>query len=209
MYKMIYTLPKLNFNEEDLEPYMDKETVIVHYTKHHQTYTDKLNAALKGSEVEDIEITELLSNTNLIPENIRTAVINNGGGYVNHNFFWNILKKSDDKSEPEGILKQDIEKTFGSFEQFKEKFSAAALNHFGSGWAWLVIDLAENNKLKIITTQNQISPISDGMIPILTIDVWEHTYYLKYKNKRVDFISAFWNIVNWDKVEEVYENAKS
>ncbi|HRZ85349.1 MAG TPA: superoxide dismutase [Candidatus Paceibacterota bacterium] len=207
---MIYTLPKLDFEYNNLEPYMDKETVITHYTKHHQTYTDKLNTALKNLEVSDFEITTLLSNTNLIPENIRTTVINNGGGYINHNFFWKILGKNNkNKLEPEGKLKSDIKKTFGSFEEFKEKFSEAALNHFGSGWAWLIIDLKEKNKLRIITTSNQISPISENMIPILTIDIWEHAYYLKYKNKRVDFISAFWNIINWTKVEEIYENATS
>jgi len=204
---MVYNLPELPYEYDSLEPWMDEETVKIHHDKHHQAYTDKLNAALKDSAIEDVDILELLQNPHEIPGHIRTAVINNGGGYLNHNLFWEILcptKQAQNKLQPTGELMQAIEYKFGSFESFKEKFSTAALNHFASGWTWLVLD---NKRLEILTLPNQNTPLSEGKIPILTLDVWEHAYYIKYKNKRIDFISAFWNIVNWSKVEQLYEES--
>ena len=169
-----------------------------HHDKHHQAYTDKLNAALeKHPEIKVKKAEELLTSLESIPENIRKAVRNNGGGYVNHNFFWEILKKN---VKIKGKIKEAIEKKFGSFEKFREEFSNSAINLFGSGWAWLVLN--NNKELEIMTTSNQDSPISEKKIPLLAIDVWEHSYYLKYQNRRADYVNAFFNVINWDKVEE-------
>lgn len=199
---MKYELPKLGFEYGDLEPFMDSKTVEIHYSKHHQTYCDKLNEAIGKHPEIDKSAEELLANLNALPEDIRTAAKNFGGGFVNHNFFWSILAKPGQKCS--GKILKAIEKDFGGLDAFREKFSDAAVKVFGSGWAWLVLD---RGKLSIMTTANQDSPLSLGFIPLLTIDVWEHSYYLKYMNKRADFISAWWNIVSWKKVEENYKLA--
>jgi Fe-Mn family superoxide dismutase len=198
-----FELPKLEYEYSSLEPYIDEATMKFHHDKHHQAYTDKLNAALeKHPEIKVKMAEELLMDLKKIPEDIRTAVRNNGGGYVNHNFFWKILKKN---IILRGKLKEIIEERFGSFEKFREEFTNASLGLFGSGWTWLVLN--KNKELEIITTANQDSPISDGKIPILTIDLWEHSYYLRYQNKRADYVNAFFNIINWQRVEENYSNA--
>jgi len=200
---MVHTLPKLPYSYDALEPFIDAKTMEIHYTKHHQTYVDKLNAALeKYPKLQKKTPEELISNLNDIPEEIRTAVRNHGGGHWNHSLFWQLLAKD---VKLNGAIAKAIDKTFGSFDKFKEQLSSAALNRFGSGWAWLVVSKEE--KLEIVSTGNQDSPLSEGKIPILGIDVWEHAYYLKYQNKRADYISAFFNIINWKKVDELYKKA--
>ena len=189
------TLPKLDYGYDALEPYIDAKTMEIHHTKHHQAYIDKYNAAVKDTELDGKDVHEVLKDLDAVPEKIRTAVRNHGGGYVNHALFWKIL--GPNKSEPSGKLKDAISETFGDFDKFKEAFATAASTVFGSGWAWLVID---NGKLEILSTPNQDSPLSQGKTPILGLDVWEHAYYLKYQNKRPDYIAAFWNVVNWDEV---------
>ena len=197
---MTHEIPKLNYEYNALEPFFDAKTMEIHHTKHHQAYVDKLNAALeKYPELQELSVETLLSdNLSKVPEDIKTAVRNNGGGHANHTFFWTLLKKN---TNPLGTAAEAIIKTFGSIETFKEKFKAAAIGQFGSGWAWLVID---NKELKIISTPNQDSPISKGMIPIIGLDVWEHAYYLAYQNKRPDYIDAFFNVINWEQVEDNY-----
>ena len=176
----------------------------IHHTKHHQTYIDKLNAALKGHDaLEKLSVEKLIRDLNAIPENIRTAVRNHGGGHANHSFFWPILKKG---VAPGGPAFDAMAKKHGSFDKFKEDFSNAATLLFGSGWAWLAVNKGE---LEIVTTPNQDSPISQGKTPILGIDVWEHAYYLKYQNRRPEYIAAFFNVINWDKVNENFKAARS
>ena len=200
---MAYTLSKLEYAYDALEPYIDARTMEIHHTKHHQTYIDKLNAAMKGLDaLEKLSVEKLIRDLNAIPENIRTAVRNHGGGHANHSFFWPILKKG---VAPGGPAMDAIAKKFGSFEKFKEDFSNAATLLFGSGWAWLAVNKGE---LEIVTTPNQDSPISQGKSPILGIDVWEHAYYLKYQNRRPEYIAAFFNVVNWDKVNENFKAAR-
>ncbi|MDP1729548.1 MAG: superoxide dismutase [archaeon] len=200
---MVFSLPKLNFTYSDLEPFIDAKTVEVHYSKHHQTYCDKFNGAIeKHLKLSEKSAEELLIELDRIPEDIRTAVRNFGGGYVNHNFFWSILAPAGQKCK--GKLLKEIIKKFGSFEEFKNKFSENALKVFGSGWTWLVLN---NGELEIMNTANQDSPLTQGKIPLLVIDVWEHAYYLKYQNKRVEFIESWWNIINWNKVNEIFESA--
>ena len=195
---MTHTLPKLPYAYSALEPYIDAKTMEIHYTKHHQGYVDKLNKALENNkELQNKDIEEILSNIDSIPKEIKNAIINNGGGHVNHSLFWEIL--SSKKQSPEGEIKKAIEKEFSSFEKFKEQFINVAMTRFGSGWAWLVVD---KGKLAIMSTANQDSPLSEGKIPVLGLDVWEHAYYLKYQNKRPDYIAAWWNVVNWKQVEE-------
>jgi Fe-Mn family superoxide dismutase len=203
---MTFTLPKLGYEYSALEPYIDAKTMEIHYTKHHQAYVDKLNAAVKGTKYEKQELKETLSDVDSLPEKIRNAVINHGGGHANHSLFWEILSPNHSKSKkkPSEKLLSDVEDSFGSFDEFKKKFSDAALGRFGSGWAWLVVN---DGELEVISTPNQDSPLMDNKTPILGIDVWEHAYYLKYQNKRTDYIEAFWNIVNWNKVEELYLSA--
>ena len=192
---MTHTLPKLPFAFDALEPFLDAKTMEIHYTKHHQTYVDKLNAALeKHPELKDKPIEELLKHPNNIPDDIKTAVKNFGGGTANHTFYWSILAK--DKKPNEKIIAA-INKDFTSFEKFKEQFTASAASLFGSGWTWLV---KNKDKLEIINTQNQESPLAQGKTPLLVIDVWEHAYYLKFQNRRAEFIEAFFNVINWDKV---------
>lgn len=202
---MAYSLPDLPYDYDALEPHIDARTMEIHHTKHHQGYTNKVNAALEGHEFADLDIEEVLSRINEVPANKKQAVINNGGGYANHKLFWTILSPNGGGS-PDGELAEDIKKTFGSFDEFKEKFADAAGSRFGSGWAWLSVDGSGN--LVVHSTPNQDSPIMDGYTPILGIDVWEHAYYLNYQNRRPDYISAFWNVVNWDQVAENYKAAK-
>lgn len=195
-------LPPLPFAYNALEPYMDEETLHIHHDKHHQAYVDKYNLIINAnSEIANKTLCELLSNTESIPTSIRQNVINQGGGVYNHDFFWQNLSPTSTKA-PIGTLKAAIDKDFGSFEAFKAEFSTAASLNFGSGWTWLV--KAPDGKLEILNTANQDTPISKGLIPIITLDIWEHAYYLKYKNLRPDYITAFWNIVNWDHAEKLY-----
>jgi Fe-Mn family superoxide dismutase len=201
---MAYKLPDLPYDYDALEPHIDERTMKIHHTKHHQGYTNKVNAALEGHSFADLPIEEVLKRINEIPEDKRQAVINNGGGYANHNLFWEILS-ADGGGKPSGKLAEAIDKTFGSFEKFKETFSTASAGQFGSGWGWLCVDGSGN--LKVVSTPNQDSPYMNGLTPILGLDVWEHAYYLNYQNRRPDYIEAFWKIVNWDKVAENYDNA--
>lgn len=198
-----HVLPELPYNYDALEPYIDAKTMEVHHGKHHQAYLDKFNLALeKHPELFRKPVEELLVNLNGVPEDIRTAVKNNGGGYYNHSLFWKFL--SPMRQECSGSIAQALIDKFGSIDKFKEEFSNAALNRFGSGWAWLVV---KEGELVITSTANQDCPLSEGATPILCLDVWEHAYYLKYMNKRADYISAFWNVVNWNKVDELYGKA--
>ncbi|HIH31194.1 TPA: superoxide dismutase [Candidatus Woesearchaeota archaeon] len=194
---MKHELPKLGYAYDALEPYIDARTMEIHYTKHHQTYVDKLNAVLeKHPELQNKKVEELLKDLNSVPEDIRNAVRNHGGGHFNHSMFWKLMKK--DVAIPEKLAAA-IDKDFGSFDNFKKVFTDAALNRFGSGWAWLVLN---KGKLEILSTANQDCPISDGKIPILGLDVWEHSYYILYNWRRADYISAWWNVVNWEEVEK-------
>src|SRR3989344_5953573 len=201
---MTFTLPELPYEYNDLEPYIDAKTMELHHTKHHQTYIDKLNTAVKGTDLENKEIEDILKDINNVPEKIRMAVINHGGGHANHSLFWQLM--TSEKQEPSEELIGEIENAFGSFDEFKEKFTNTALSRFGSGWAWLILN--SEGELEINSTPNQDSPLMDENIPVLGLDVWEHAYYLKYQNKRPDYISAFFNIINWQKVEELLEEAK-
>lgn len=203
---MKYELPKLDYAYNSLEPYIDAKTLEIHHSKHHQTYCDKFNAALeKYPELFKKTPEELLKNLMSIPDEIRSAVRNNGGGFVNHSFFWKIMTGNREERKIGGEIIKAIEKKFGSYEKFKDAFSNEALNRFGSGWAWLVVNKGE---IEITNTSNQDSPLSEYKIPILTIDVWEHAYYLKYQNKRADYVAAFFNVINWKKVNELYLAAK-
>ena len=200
-----YELPPLPYEYDALEPHFDAKTMEIHYTKHHQTYVDKLNAALEGQDTPEGEsVEDLLRNISKVPDSIKTAVTNHGGGHANHSLWWKILAK-DAGGEPDGEVADGIKDAFGDFNAFKEKFNAAAANHFGSGWAWLVLD---GGRLNVISQPNQNSPLMDGKTPILGIDVWEHAYYLKYQNRRPEYIAAFWNVVNWDQVNENLKGAK-
>jgi superoxide dismutase, Fe-Mn family len=198
----MFSLPKLSYSYDALEPHIDAKTMEIHHTKHHQTYTDKLNAALeKHSGLQDKDIRELLTNLEDLPEDIRTAVRNNGGGYLNHWVFWEIMSPNGG-GEPKGELADKIKSDFGSFEEFKKKMADAAIARFGSGWAWLVLD---NGKLDVVSTPNQDNPISEGKEPLLGVDVWEHAYYLKYQNRRPEYLDAWWNVVNWPGVAEHFK----
>ena len=200
---MLHKLPELPYAYDALEPYFDNQTMEIHHTKHHQTYVDKLNAALEGhTELQNKAVEELLRDLQAVPENIRTAVRNHGGGHFNHSFFWPMLRK---ETRYGGDVARAIDSVFGSFDNFRDKFSNAAALLFGSGWAWLVWG---NNELQIVATPNQDNPISQGKTPILGIDVWKHAYYLKYQNRRPEYISAFFNVVNWDKVNEYFQAAR-
>lgn len=201
---MAHTLPELPYPYDALEPYIDAQTMEIHHTRHHKAYVDNLNKAIEGRpQLEAQSAEELIRNLSSVPEEIRTAVRNNGGGHVNHSFFWQILAPPRESGKPEGKLAREIEAAFGGLEAFKEKFQAAGLARFGSGWVWLVVDRA--GKLQIISTPNQDSPLMDGLVPILGCDVWEHAYYLKYQNRRGDYLKAFWNVVRWPAVCENYE----
>jgi superoxide dismutase, Fe-Mn family len=198
-----YKLEPLPFAYNALEPFIDEATMKLHHDKHHQTYCDKFNATLKQHpDLYNQTPEQLLTNLSKVPEDIRTAIRNHGGGFVNHNFFWSIMQQGEN---PQGEILNGIEQQWGSFDKFKEAFSNSALTVFGSGWTWLVL---HKGQLEIINTSNQDSPLSQGKIPLLTIDVWEHAYYLKYQNKRVDYISVFFNVINWKKVNELYLHTK-
>lgn len=201
-----HQLPELPYPKDALEPHIDAKTMEIHHGKHHQAYVDKLNAALEGhQDLAAKSIEELLREINSVPEGIRTAVRNNGGGHANHSLFWLHLSPNGG-GEPTGELAQAIEQAFGSFGDFKEKFADAAATRFGSGWAWLCVE--PSGKLHVESTLNQDSPLMDGHTPILGLDVWEHAYYLNYQNRRPDYIKAFWNVVDWNKVAENYAAAK-
>ena len=203
-HNMPHTLPKLPYAYDALEPHIDARTMEIHHTKHHQGYVNKLNAALeKHPNLQDKPVEDLLKDLKNIPEEIRTAVTNNGGGHANHSLFWQLMA-SNAGGTPTGPVADSIAEAFGSFDAFKETFGKAALGRFGSGWAWLVLD---DGKLSIISTANQDSPLSQGKTPLLGLDVWEHAYYLKYQNKRPDYVNAWWNVVNWKKVEELLKSA--
>ena len=202
---MAFELPQLPYAVDALEPHIDKETMNIHHTKHHNTYVTNLNAAIEGNEeLQSKSIEELVANLDAVPEAIRTAVRNNGGGHANHSLFWTILTPNG-SGAPAGELADAIAAKFGSFDAFKEEFAKAAATRFGSGWAWLVVN---NGELEVTSTPNQDSPLSEGKTPILGLDVWEHAYYLHYQNRRPDYIGAFWNVVDWNAAEKRYQEAK-
>lgn len=202
---MTFTVPPLPYAYDALEPHVDEATMHLHHDKHHQAYVDKANAALEGTEFANKSIEEILKRLDDLPENIRTAVRNNGGGHYNHTLFWDFMQPGGG-GEPTGKLAQAIDEEFGSFAEFQAKLKDAAVNRFGSGWAWLVYD---GSKLEVVSTANQDSPISDGKTPLLGIDVWEHAYYLKYQNRRPDYVDAWWNTVNWETVAERFEKVSA
>jgi Fe-Mn family superoxide dismutase len=193
----------LPYAKDALAPHIGADTMEVHYEKHHTAYVTNLNKAVEGTEWANKSIEEVVKNLNSVPENIRNAVRNNGGGHLNHNLFWQMLSPNGG-GEPTGALGDAINSTFGSFAAFKEQFAAAGTGRFGSGWAWLVVN---NGKLEITSTANQDNPLTDGKTPLLGLDVWEHAYYLNYQNRRPDYIAAFWNVVNWDFVSQLYTSA--
>jgi Fe-Mn family superoxide dismutase len=198
----MFTLPKLPYDYGALEPYIDAQTMEIHYTKHHQAYVDNLNKALAPyPELQQKSLTELVQNPAALPEAIRTAVRNNGGGHMNHSMFWHMMTPQGG-GEPRGPVGQDIHKQFGTFAAFQDQFNAAAKSVFGSGWAWLCIDA--QGKLVVTSTPNQDAPLAAGLHPVLGLDVWEHAYYLKYQNRRPDYITAWWHVINWQTVEERY-----
>ncbi len=202
---MAFTLPDLPYDYDALEPSIDEKTMRVHHDKHHQGYTKKLNNAVGGTEWEDRSIDEILRNVNRLPEDIRTAVRNNGGGFANHSLFWKAMSP-DGGGAPSGALADAIDEAFGSFDDFKEELTSAASGQFGSGWGWLVV--TGGGDLQVYSTPNQDSPYMQGDTPILGVDVWEHAYYLNYQNKRGDYLQNWWDVVNWDQVSDNYEAAR-
>ena len=202
--KMAYSLPPLPYAHNALEPHIDAKTMEIHHGKHHNGYVTKVNAALEGTDLGSKSVEELISDLDAVPENIRGAVRNNGGGHANHSLFWKVMSP-DGGGQPSGELADAINAEFGSFEEFKEKFSAAAATRFGSGWAWLSVN---GDKLVVESTPNQDSPLMEGRTPILGLDVWEHAYYLNYQNRRPDYVAAFFNIIDWNAVGERYAAAK-
>ena len=204
---MPFELPPLPYAYNALEPTIDEETMHLHHDKHHQAYVTNLNNALQGQDaLANLSIEDLVRRINEVPENIRTAVRNNGGGHVNHTMFWEIMTPGGAK-EPTGDLASAINQTFGSFDAFKTQFNDAGTKRFGSGWAWLVV--AQGGALQVISTANQDSPLMDGQYPVLGNDVWEHAYYLKYQNRRPEYLAAWWNVVNWDEVAKRYDRARA
>jgi Fe-Mn family superoxide dismutase len=202
---MKHELPKLPYDYNALEPYVDEQTMNIHHTKHHQAYVNNLNAALdKHPELSDKSLLELIKDLDSVPEDIRIAVRNNGGGHLNHSMFWTLMQKAEGQM-PEGAILEAINEKFGSFEEFKDVFSKAATTRFGSGWAWLVL---KDGKLDVVSTANQDNPVSEGLVPVLGLDVWEHAYYLKYQNRRPEYIENWFNVVNWKEVSKLYEEAK-
>src|SRR6056297_750327 len=201
---MSFLTPDLPYSYDALEPYIDARTMEIHHDKHHVGYTTKLNKALEGGLYADTHIDEMLAGLDKLPDDIRTAVRNSGGGHFNHNLFWQIMSP-DGGGEPQAKIADEIQKTFGGYAGFVSEFTATAKNRFGSGWAWLNVD--SSGKLSIFSTPNQDSPLSQGLTPILGLDVWEHAYYLKYQNKRAEYIENFFNLINWAKVDELYEAA--
>ncbi|RDB43216.1 superoxide dismutase [Halomonas sp. DQ26W] len=203
---MPHTLPELPYGYDALEPHIDAMTMEIHHSRHHKTYVDKLNAALEGSGLEDMPVDELLANIDRVPEEKRQEVINNGGGHSNHSKFWEMMSPNGG-GQPRGKVAQAIDGELGGFDSFKEAFTKAALGRFGSGWAWLSV--TPEKKLVVENTLNQDSPLMHGNTPVLGLDVWEHAYYLKYQNKRPDYVAAFFNVVNWEDVERHYQDALS
>ncbi|MBB6678986.1 superoxide dismutase [Cohnella lubricantis] len=203
---MAHVLPPLPYPNNALEPHIDAMTMEIHHDRHHNTYVTNLNKALESApELADKSVEALIADLNAVPESIRTAVRNNGGGHANHSLFWEVIGPNAGGA-PKGALAAAIDSELGGFDKFKETFAAAAATRFGSGWAWLA--LGQDGKLKVYSLPNQDSPIMEGDTPLLGLDVWEHAYYLKYQNKRPDYIGAFWNVVNWDKVGALYDGAK-
>ena len=200
--RMAFELPALPYASDALEPHIDARTMEIHHGKHHAAYTNNLNAAIEGTALAGLSIAEILSDLSAVPENIRTAVSNNGGGFANHVLFWQVM--SPNQGARSAALNSAIDSAFGSFDAFQSEFSNAAATRFGSGWAWLV---AGSGGLSVTSTPNQDTPIMEGQTPILGIDVWEHAYYLNYQNRRPDYIAAFWNVINWDKVSELFDAA--
>ncbi len=197
----MFKLPPLPYNFDALEPYIDARTMEIHYTKHHQAYVNNLNKAVeKHPDLQSKTVIELITNLEDLPKDVRTAIRNNGGGHYNHSLFWDWMAKG--AGVPKGKVVEEIAKQFGSYDEFKEQFTKAAKTQFGSGWAWLVLNQAGN--LEIRQSADQDCPITEGYTPILGIDVWEHAYYLKYQNRRVDYIAAWWEVVHWDRVEDLY-----
>ena len=202
---MAYELPPLPYPKDALEPHIDAQTMEIHHDKHHNAYVTNLNKAIAGKgDLEKKSIEQLISNMNAVPEEIRAAVRNNGGGHANHSMFWKIMGPGAG-GKPSGKLAEDINATFGSLDAFKEKFEAGGAGRFGSGWVWLVV---KNGKLEIMSTANQDNPLMEGIKPVMGCDVWEHAYYLKYQNRRPDYLKAWWNVVNWNEVAKNYEAAK-
>jgi len=200
-----YQLPALPYGYDALEPWIDEQTMRVHHDKHHQAYLDNLLKAITGTEWEKLEVEKLLADLNRVPENIRTVVRNHGGGFANHKLFWETMAPKAGGA-PTGELAGAIGAAFGSFEAFKEKFSAAAMGQFGSGWAWLVV--GKDRKLAVYNLPNQDSPLSKGDVPVLGLDVWEHAYYLKYQNRRAEYVANWWNVVKWAKANELFAQAR-
>ena len=200
---MPYEVPPLPYDYAALEPHIDEATMRVHHDKHHQAYVDKANAALEGTDWADTPVEEVVANLGQLPDNIRGPVRNNGGGHLNHSLFWESMSP-DGGGAPDGDLATAIESAFGSFDDFKSKMKDAGVNQFGSGWSWLVHD---GSGLAVVSSANQDNPITDGKTPLLGVDVWEHAYYLKYQNRRPDYIDAWWNTVNWSKVAERFSAA--
>jgi len=203
---MAYELPPLPYDYNALEPYIDTQTMQLHHDKHHQAYVTNLNNALQGhDQLASMSVDDLIRNISQVPENIRTAVQNSGGGHSNHSMFWTIMKRNGG-GEPTGDLANAIQQAFGSFDAFKTAFNDAGAKRFGSGWAWLVLD--QNGKLQVISTANQDSPLMSGLYPVMGNDVWEHAYYLKYQNRRPEYLNAWWNVVNWDEVARRYAQGR-
>jgi superoxide dismutase, Fe-Mn family len=200
---MAYEVPDLPYDYNALEPHIDEETMKLHHDKHHQAYVDKANAALEGTDWDGKPVEEVLQNLSSLPDDIRTAVRNNAGGHYNHSLFWEIMGP-DGGGEPDGDLASAIADAFGDFDSFKDEVKTKGVGQFGSGWSWLVHD---GSGLAVVSTANQDTPLSDGQTPLLGVDVWEHAYYLKYKNKRPDYIDAWWNVVNWDEVGRRFSEA--
>ncbi|MBB3191098.1 superoxide dismutase [Halomonas cerina] len=201
---MPHTLPELPYSYDALEPYIDALTMEIHHSRHHQTYVNNLNAALEGTGLEELDVEELLASLDRVPEDKRQAVINNGGGHANHSMFWQMMSPQGG-GQPQGKVAQAIDSELDGFDAFKDAFTKAALGRFGSGWAWL--NVTPDGKLVVENTLNQDSPIMDGKTPVLGLDVWEHAYYLKYQNKRPDYVAAFFNVINWEDVERRYQKA--
>lgn len=201
---MAFSVPPLPYAYDALEPHIDATTMQIHHDKHHQAYVDKLNAAVQGTDLENRELSDMLSDLDSLPQDKQTAVRNQGGGHSNHTFFWELLTPGG-STEPVGELATAINSTFGSFDAFKEQFETAGAGRFGSGWVWLVSD---GGTLKIVDTANQDSPLLNGQVAIVGNDVWEHAYYLKYQNRRPEYLKAFWNVVNWDTANKFYQDAK-
>jgi superoxide dismutase, Fe-Mn family len=201
---MAFELPPLPYDYSALEPYIDTQTMQIHHDRHHAAYVTNLNNAITGTPVADWSLDQLISRLSEVPDSIRTAVQNNGGGHINHSMFWQIMAPNAGGA-PTGALASGINQAFGSFDQFKATFKDAGVKRFGSGWAWLVLD--KSGKLQVVSTANQDNPLSSGLYPVMGNDVWEHAYYLKYQNKRPDYLDAWWNVVNWDAVASRYAQA--